>query len=220
MRGQGGGPGVGGFRVGSRQAGRDGSEAGGRAGGEHPDSPGAIAVEHRAGQEERGPDGEEGDGDQVPRDMDHRLGGPRPTEGTGRQHVRRQVSHDETLASNSMDAARRMARDPATITGTFIAHPRSFARCTYALMVDVSPYYGIVSRPSGQALARIIATPGPSGGAPGRARPAPPPRADPARDPRAGGRSAAPTARAPAPPRRLPDPTGCPAARSRHAGRR
>jgi len=35
--------------------------------------------------------------------VDHRLGRPRATERTGREHLRRQLSHHEDLASHSVD---------------------------------------------------------------------------------------------------------------------
>jgi hypothetical protein len=60
-----------GSRVASRQSHSDRSEAGGRAGGDQPDSPSGIAVEDRACKEERELDREEGDGSQGPRDVDH-----------------------------------------------------------------------------------------------------------------------------------------------------
>jgi hypothetical protein len=61
---------------------RERSEAGQRAGGDQAERSSCIAVEDRARQEERGSDGDKGDGRHVPRGVDHGLSRPRATEAT------------------------------------------------------------------------------------------------------------------------------------------
>jgi hypothetical protein len=75
---------------------------GGRAGRDQPDPPACIAVENRAGQEERGSDGEKGDGRRVQVTwiiVFVVLGPPKPLDGS---IFRRQLSY-EYLASRSVN---------------------------------------------------------------------------------------------------------------------
>jgi hypothetical protein len=90
-------------------------------------------MEDRARQEQRDANGEKGDRRHVPRDVDHRLGHPGATEGTGRQQSERELSHHEDLASHPVHGRAEKGERSGDDQRNVLHTDRYGARCMDAL---------------------------------------------------------------------------------------